>query len=242
MQHFKLLWVDLWFFLQVVSIILYVLLAMTIRKMTTALIVITFVFSIWYIRLIILIALIFWLFFILLLLFVWLCLLVILFNALIEQVLIDHHNFFDWLVAVTLLLTRIVNDQPLFMGEKAWEVQFTTLTPFVGSIERGTRTIRFSLGRSNALGVVYWLCSTRACSHMVLLGVNEFTMRKKEFRALWVDLRLTALSSQEQRLLENRSLITHVPLVLIGWCASTCLWSRNKRWAFSWLIDTTCCL
>ena len=148
MQHFKLLWVDLWFFLQVVSIILYVLLAMTFRKMTTALIVIIFVFSLWCIRLIILFSL--WLFFILLLLFIWLRLLLILFNALIEQVLIDHHNLFDWLVAVTLLLTRIVNDQPLFMGEKARWVQFTTLTPFVGSIEGGTRTVSFPLGCSNA--------------------------------------------------------------------------------------------
>jgi len=45
---------------------------------------------------------------------------ILIFDALIQQLLIDHNNFLNGLVTVSLLLTRIINDQSLLLREKAW--------------------------------------------------------------------------------------------------------------------------
>jgi len=127
-HYFLILLIYLRLFRHVICIVLYIMLSMTLRKRLTVIIYLT-------LHLLFLVILGFFL----LLLRLGLLIPILIFNALIKQLLIDHHDLLNGLVAVPLLLTRIINDQSLLLREETWREEFPTvvrafITPVEGRV------------------------------------------------------------------------------------------------------------
>jgi hypothetical protein len=115
-HYFLILLIYLRLFGPVICIFLNIMLSMTLRKRLTVIIYLT-------LHLLFLVILGFFL----LLLRLGLLIPILIFDALIQQLLIDHNNFLNGLVTVSLLLTCIINDQSLLLCEKAWRMEFPTM-------------------------------------------------------------------------------------------------------------------